>query len=91
MPKSTEDINEIRANDEIRESITSPVTTLSERLKNRSLQGAPLKLTREAMGKLNSIVVPSIQHLSDEDKLTLESILSDMSSKIEEMRREIDS
>ena len=90
-PKTTEDINNIRGNEEIKESILSPVNKLNERRKNRSIQGAPLKLAKEALNKLDTIIVPSIQHLSDEDKLTLEGVLSEIASKIEEMRSEIDS
>lgn len=88
---SSDEINEIRANESLKQAIDSPISTLKEKVDNRNLQNAPLKIIREANNKLNSIAVASIPAMSDGDRKIMLDIVTSMEDKLNEMRRTLDS
>ena len=89
--RTSEDINDIRADETYKDALNSEITTLVDKVNGRNVQNAPLKSVREANNKLNSIVTASIPSMNDTDKTEMRKLLSKIENKLGELRSAIDS
>lgn len=89
--KNSNDINEIRSNDEIKQSLNSNIVSLTEKANSRTIQNAPLKMARDARNKLNSIIMASVPAMTSADKDALKLVIDEMERKLKELRSSIDS
>ena len=88
---SEEEINEIRKDVSLSQNLSDSISTQNNKVNNRSLQDAPLKMASEAYNKLNSIVIASIPSMRPEAKDELRRKLDSIQKKMDELRNKLDS